>query len=71
MKDAKFNDFVKPCIYGFVQIHNFVTLRDKKFAFIQLARRDTRRLGKKLISRGLDSLGNAANFAISETIIIR
>mmetsp|Transcript_23510 Transcript_23510/g.23175 ORF Transcript_23510/g.23175 Transcript_23510/m.23175 type:complete len:92 (+) Transcript_23510:499-774(+) len=62
--------FIKKAIYGNVAIRDFND-GDKKCQFIIISRRDCRRLGKKLRSRGLHQNGTCSNFAVSEHILLK
>lgn len=54
LSDKHFKDFTKEVIYGLVSIDKFQYPYKEENSFIIISRRDCRRLGKKLITRGLD-----------------
>lgn len=57
--------FRVPVIYGYVSIQSI----DASFSFILISRKDTRRMGRRFVVRGLDKEGNAANFCETENIM--
>jgi hypothetical protein len=54
MQDKQYKDYTKDVIYGFVSINEFKYPNNEDNSFVIISRRDVRRLGKKLIVRGLD-----------------
>lgn len=64
-RDSQFTPFRTPCIFGFVNI-----CKTRKITFALVSRRDSRRPGRRFITRGLDSEGAAANFTETEHIVI-
>lgn len=71
MQDISHQDYTKEIIYGMVSINEFKYPNNEDNSFVLISRRDCRRLGKKLMTRGLDLEGCSANCAITEHIIIR
>jgi hypothetical protein len=64
-RDSQFAPFRTPCIFGFVNIR-----RTRQVTFALVSRRDSRRPGRRFITRGLDSEGAAANFTETEHLVI-
>jgi len=62
-------DFIVPLIYGYVFVHA-LHFDQKKAEFILISKKDCKRLGRRFVSRGLDSDGNASNFVETEHIIV-
>jgi hypothetical protein len=65
LKDKMYAPFRTPCIFGFVAIKKL----SNKMDFALISRRDSRRPGRRFITRGLDRDGTAANFCETEHII--
>lgn len=61
--------FLVPVVYGYVFIHS-VNFDNKKAEYTLLSKKDCSRLGRRFVSRGLDSDGNASNFVETEHIIV-
>ena len=57
-KDVQYAPFRTPVIFGFVAIKKISVVMD----FALISRRDSRRPGRRFITRGLDKDGAAANF---------
>lgn len=64
-RDSQFAPFRTPCIFGFVNIK-----KARQVTFALISRRDSRRPGRRFITRGLDSEGAAANFTETEHLVI-
>lgn len=61
------------CIYGFVSAHR-MTVRTDKFTEFHLAlvsRRSRHRAGTRFITRGVDAMGDVANFVETEQLVWR
>ena len=65
--DLQYAPFRVPCIYGFVSIQTI----DASTTFALISRKDSRRMGRRFVVRGLDREGHAANFVETEQIIVR
>lgn len=63
-KDVQYAPFRTPVIFGFVAIKKISVVMD----FALISRRDSRRPGRRFITRGLDKDGAAANFCETEHI---
>ena len=61
--------FFVPVIYGFIFIH-ILHFDDQKVNYALISRKDTRRLGRWFVCRGLDRDGNPANFVETEQVLI-
>jgi len=55
---------------GITTISYNVSNKSKKFTFILISRKDTRRSGMRFLVRGADSNGNVANYVETEQIIL-
>ena len=56
-------------IYGFIYTRP-VVLRDARLDFAIISKKDVRKLGRRFLSRGLDSDGNVSNFVETEQLAI-
>ena len=63
--EVQYAPFRVPCIYGFVSIQSI----DPSTSFMLISRKDSRRMGRRFVVRGLDSDGHAANFCETEHIL--
>ena len=63
--DVQYAPFRVPCIYGYVSIQSI----DASFSFVLISRKDSRRMGRRFVVRGLDKEGHAANFCETENIM--
>lgn len=64
------SEFITPMISGMVKILPSLTASDEEFTLVFISRRNCRRVGTRFNVRGLDSHGNAANFAETEQILL-
>jgi hypothetical protein len=69
-KGIEYSPFKIPCIFGFVFISSPRIKNGVKTDFYLISRKDCRRPGRRFITRGLDSEGNAANFVETEHIFV-
>jgi phosphatidylinositol 4-phosphatase len=69
-RGIEYAPFRIPCIFGYVFVSspNFKT--KTKTDFYLISRKDCRRPGRRFITRGLDTDGNAANFVETEHIFV-
>lgn len=61
--------YILPAFFGFLSIST-TAIKNTPCTFILLTRRSRHRAGTRYFTRGLDSLGNAANFNETEQIVI-
>lgn len=70
LQQSMYIPFRTPCIYGFAYFKSFM-LRNQKFDFALISRKDCRRPGKRFITRGIDKDGNPTNHVETETIVVK
>jgi len=66
--DAGVAKFILPIMLGFIEIRPS-TMESRKFDYVLITRRSTRRAGTRYNTRGIDDEGNVANFNETEQII--
>ena len=66
----EYSPFKVPCILGYVYLSSPSFKAGAKTDFYLLSRKDCRRPGRRFICRGLDTDGNAANFAETEHVFV-
>jgi len=69
-KDIQYAPFRVPVIYGFCSITTQTVSQGAHLSFVLISRKDSRRMGRRFITRGLDRDGNAANFVETEHMYI-
>ncbi|VVC32076.1 SAC domain [Cinara cedri] len=62
------HEFCVPIIHGFIAINNCI-LNGKEFVWTIVSRRSRYRHGPRLLKRGIDRMGNVANFVETEMIV--
>ena len=60
--------FIVPIVHGFVSIKKGV-IKEKCLTFCLISRRSTQRAGVRYYKRGIDSMGNVANYVETEQIV--
>ena len=68
-KSIEYSPFRVPCILGYVNVSTTSTPDGQRADFVLISRKDSRRPGRRFITRGLDTEGNAANFVETEHIL--
>lgn len=68
-RDERFNPFIVPLIYGYVNIIETQT-NNKPISFGLITRRSRLRAGTRYFRRGIDQFGNVANFNETEQFLI-
>ena len=69
-RTLEYSPFRIPCIFGYVYASSPTVKAGEMIEFNLVSRKDCRRPGRRFISRGLDSEGNAANFVETEHIFV-
>ena len=67
----EYSPFKVPCILGYVFLSSPPFKTGAKTDFYLVSRKDCRRPGRRFVCRGLDTQGNAANFAETEHIFVQ
>lgn len=68
LRRAEFKNFCLPLVQGFISI-NQMSVNGHNFSWALISRRSVHRAGTRLFRRGIDKMGNVANFVETEQIV--